>query len=383
MRNINPYIPQTGSIPPYFSGRNNELKLFETRIQTAKEGGNIGHLAIIGEWGIGKTSLLKELKTIAAENKCESKLVVCPEIKDSNEFSEFIIGKVISPTERIKIKSVNIMGSGGEIDREVPHKHPQVRLVDALSEKWNNIKEETKLYALMVDDIDKLLSAENALTTLRSTFIELSMEYECRYMLIVTGAEDLFDRFAEYGMTEPLTRFFEPIILRRLNKEETRAAILKPLEKTSIEFENEVVDKIVNISEGHPYYIQLLCHRIYERTVDKAIDKADMGVYEDSFEDAINDISVTRFNKIYPKSEIEKTILEILSVSDEPLSHAEIATEGLKSNIKSSSIGKPLRRLLDKKLVKQMEIGDKKGKYKIFDNFFNEYVRLKDQLQTF
>ncbi len=117
--------------------------------------------------------------------------------------------------------------------------------------------------------------------------------------------------------------------------------------------------------------------------MDKAIDKADMRIYEDSFEDAINDISVTRFNKIYPKSEIEKTILEILAGSNEPRSHAEIVTEGLKRNIKGSSIGKPLRRLLDKKLVKQIEIGSRKGKYKIYDNFFNEYVRLKDQLQTF
>jgi hypothetical protein len=50
--------------PPYFSGRKREIEVFEMKLKYLKNGIS-PHMAIIGEWAIGKTSLLRKFEDIA------------------------------------------------------------------------------------------------------------------------------------------------------------------------------------------------------------------------------------------------------------------------------------------------------------------------------
>ena len=62
----NPFTPKSGWEPNIFAGRIDQFEFFEKKLEEARNG-RCDHFLIIGEWGIGKTSLLKEFKRIAQE----------------------------------------------------------------------------------------------------------------------------------------------------------------------------------------------------------------------------------------------------------------------------------------------------------------------------
>lgn len=59
----NPFTPKSGWEPKVFIGRDKEIELFRKKIEEAKLG-KCDHFLILGEWGIGKTTLLKGFKNI-------------------------------------------------------------------------------------------------------------------------------------------------------------------------------------------------------------------------------------------------------------------------------------------------------------------------------
>jgi len=60
MISSNPFTPQSGWEPKIFGGRNQELGIFKSILDDAVNT-RPNHLVVLGEWGAGKTSLLKQL----------------------------------------------------------------------------------------------------------------------------------------------------------------------------------------------------------------------------------------------------------------------------------------------------------------------------------
>jgi len=67
MISSNPFTPQSGWEPKIFGGRNQELGIFKSILDDAVNT-RPNHLVVLGEWGAGKTSLLKQFKRISQEN---------------------------------------------------------------------------------------------------------------------------------------------------------------------------------------------------------------------------------------------------------------------------------------------------------------------------
>jgi len=49
-----PFNPRSSVVPPLFVGRSESLSVLKTLIDDGK-----GHIAVAGDWGIGKSSLVK------------------------------------------------------------------------------------------------------------------------------------------------------------------------------------------------------------------------------------------------------------------------------------------------------------------------------------
>lgn len=64
VRSGNPFTPMTGLEPTVFGGRTKELEFFEQRLQRALHTRFSEHFLVLGNWGIGKSTLLKEYKRI-------------------------------------------------------------------------------------------------------------------------------------------------------------------------------------------------------------------------------------------------------------------------------------------------------------------------------
>ena len=63
----NPFTPQSGWEPRYFGGRETELNFFQKVLKDSLIA-RANHIVVLGEWGTGKTSLLKQYKKIAQNN---------------------------------------------------------------------------------------------------------------------------------------------------------------------------------------------------------------------------------------------------------------------------------------------------------------------------
>ena len=61
----NPFTPQSGWEPKSFNGREIQIEHFKKNIQNSLSTKRQNHMIILGKWGIGKTSLLKQFKKIA------------------------------------------------------------------------------------------------------------------------------------------------------------------------------------------------------------------------------------------------------------------------------------------------------------------------------
>ena len=63
-RSGNPFTRMTGEEPTVFGGRTQELEFFEERINRVLHTRFCEHFLVLGDWGIGKSTLLKEYKKI-------------------------------------------------------------------------------------------------------------------------------------------------------------------------------------------------------------------------------------------------------------------------------------------------------------------------------
>jgi Cdc6-like AAA superfamily ATPase len=82
----NPFVPKSGMEPRMFVGREEQIELFDSVLESAVHNKRYDHCLIMGEWGIGKTALLKEFKKIAQSQKLLTSLVTIREFQESDTF---------------------------------------------------------------------------------------------------------------------------------------------------------------------------------------------------------------------------------------------------------------------------------------------------------
>jgi len=375
----NPFKPGSGIFPPYFAGRQREIEIFKKKLDSAIQNNFVQHMAILSGWGSGKTSLLIKFKEIAKEQNCSILPIQLYSIVEPRDFVELFVNSasfVVPPSnwqrfaEKISSFGISIMGSGIGLEQKSPYFEPQTAFQHSLKNIWKN--SDASLIVVMVDDIQLITEREQTLEILRNVFTWSTNE-GYKFMLLVAGTPDLFEKFQEAHA--PLTRFFEPLILDPLSDEEIREAILKPLKDTKISFSSNIVEQIITLSEGNPFYVQLLSSHSFDHARDNKVSENEFKL---AFISAINDISVRMFSKLFKSaSPTEREILAIIYKSDLPLKWMEIVKKSKEMNIKESTAKPAIRRLLKAELIKQIEEGEYEDYYTLRDRLFREYLRTK------
>lgn len=84
------------------------------------------------------------------------------------------------------------------------------------------------------------------------------------FLLVLTGLPTLFPKLIEARTYAE--RMFRVVFLNRLEEIPTALAIEKPLKsaKSPIEFDPEIVKKIVQLSGGYPYFVQFLAKEVFD-----------------------------------------------------------------------------------------------------------------------
>ena len=204
--------------------------------------------------------------------------------------------------------------------------------------------------------------------TLRNTMMELS-KTDFKGLVVISGTRKLFEKM--YDVHAPLVRFFEPIELKNLTPNEARLAIVKPL-KNRIKIDENVVEKIIGISDGQPYYLQEVCYNVFEASDKKRItlDDFDMG-----FDKAFSDIVKLMFERRVAKlSQNELRVLALFE-SKKFYRYSDIMALAQESHINKSTASTALSRLKNKDIVHQITMGPKKDSYVVEDVLLLRYVK--------
>ena len=83
-------------------------------------------------------------------------------------------------------------------------------------------------------------------------------------MLVLTGLPTLFPKLVEARTFSE--RMFRVITIESLSDDESREAIVRPIEDRNCPamLSNQIIDEIVRMSGGYPYFIQFICKEIYD-----------------------------------------------------------------------------------------------------------------------
>jgi len=155
--------------------------------------------------------------------------------------------------------------------------------------------------------------------------------------------------------------------LDKIDPKELSLFAKKKFSDQAIDIGHNELNSILNNTECHPYYFQMLCHVLLELCMDSRM------ITEADIDEALN-ILISRESSVYVAiwEELtikQKNLMVALAKEEYPevFSNKFLETYSLGS---SSSIQKALKKLLKKELVQQ-----ENGSYIIYDLFFKKWIR--------
>jgi len=391
----NPFRPGSGLPPPFFADREREIQTFQQRLAMTAQGIPM-HLAVVGEWAIGKTALLSVYREIADEQNCTTLFIMArnmpaakfvdsliqalsSNVKERYE-DEKLWDRFVKKVQAVSVGLLNVIQVGAEFRSPEEFSYS---LREYLKILWQELRDySVPAIVLIIDDLDLLTDFRDTMILLRNTSQELQeLQQRVHLMLVIAGTPNLFDRLREAH--EPLLRFFKPLELQPLPEDAARAAVTVPLEGTEVRFNEEVIARILELAGGQPYYLQLLAFHTFEAARFQGRRKgrsiiATGATLQTAFDNAFSDLERQMFvYRIKRLSHGEQKLLWVIANFGGPVTHGEIAKAAEKAGLKRTSVATLLRRLKEKGCVQQEYTGPRKGQYFIADKLFAEYVRHK------
>lgn len=228
---INPFFPLAGRLdkPEYLFGREVELgKIF----RYLNEGNNV---AIIGEPAVGKSSILT-----AVLHQAENQL-------SSNRHPVYISMGAITSNDEFFYTVCDGAGIPRCKGIELPRKLKERKLL------------------LILDDI-RVMDWDDSAHRIRFFLRSMSDGINAPLRLVIAASKPLEDLFPgdERGPS-PFFNVCVPINIKRWDEKTVRRFISTRLAPTPISFSEQEIVELLNRSQGHPRYVVLGCHDLFEK----------------------------------------------------------------------------------------------------------------------
>ncbi|MBM4429258.1 MAG: ATP-binding protein [Chloroflexi bacterium] len=303
----NPYTPFTPAIENFF-GREDILAVFASRLRPGSDAYiDARHLLLVGDGGIGKSSLIQRMKRDALEcgrsvdlidlDMCNYAFDPADLLRDlrlktpQSSHAESRIKKKLGLAPHASTREVVprlLKGFANNVQVGFP---PSIQIAPAaiLSNtyhvrsvkkqliSWRNellqlVRESSKMVIVFLDQIGILLGMPGGLLV-ATTLAELMQEATARHfgnLLLVMAI-----RPDQKGMLEHQFRqeIFDPHYAARLplyplGLETARRAISEPARSQGLELSSELVDELLRCCGDHPYFLQIACHRLWQYLQD-------------------------------------------------------------------------------------------------------------------
>ena len=265
--------------PDHFIGRTQQLEEFRQALQFGLAAGRTSSFAILGDWGIGKSSLLLKFATVCTEPAFAMLPVFIPASKDIQDylrFAESLLDKFAEALmtapgiqTRLQLELQNwrfkrVSLGGFDVERESPRlflSSGSSLLRHALKEAWDQYLRAAHLNGAIffVDDLHNITSIAkaNLALTIRDQFQFFGIE-NLNYSICFSAKSDYFAETKT--LAEPAVRFYTKLYLVPFTREETleyvRAVFpaCADLDSLSAWLHNKTL--------GHPYFLAFVCRQL-------------------------------------------------------------------------------------------------------------------------
>ncbi|MBW8002850.1 MAG: ATP-binding protein [Planctomycetes bacterium] len=390
-------------MPPYLAGRNSEKDEFVKLIQQKVI---LENLVLTGLRGVGKTVLLETFKPLAQTNNWRW---IGTDLSESTSISEESVAlrlitdlSVIASDIVFKKKVVSSMGFGKQtkiVEQKLNY--------DVLSNLFNSIQ------GLIADKLKAVLEIVWACMQQEGKFRGVIFAYDeaqtmsdhpqkeqyplslilnvfqsiqrkdIPFMLILTGLPTLFPKLVEARTFAE--RMFRVLFLNRLNKDNSRDAIVKPIEKEDcpVKLSDESLDLIIEVSGGYPYFIQFICKEVYDVFVQQHGCGEPVGVPINEITRKLdNDFFAGRWAKVTDRQrQLLYIIANLPDSDDKEFTVQEVVDKAKKLEISfsSSHVNQMLSTLASKGLIYKNSY----GKYSFAVPLLAQFIKRqpKDYLQ--
>lgn len=281
----NPFRPGAGHPPPYLAGREKERGEFFGHLSPPPI---LANVVLTGLRGVGKTVLLETFKPEAVRRGW---VWVGTDLSESASVSEESISVrlladlsplvshvVISEQVRFSIGFTGAQSSDKQyLDysflKQVFDTTPGLasdklkRVLELIWKVLDSAGDSKSGVILAYDEAQNLTDQAGAQQYPLSLLLDVFQSLQKQgypYLLVLAGLPTLFPKLVEARTFSE--RMFHIITLTRLDTNESRDAILKPIadQACQVRFTDSAVEEIVKHSGGYPYFIQFLCREIFD-----------------------------------------------------------------------------------------------------------------------
>ena len=371
----NPFTTAVGGMPPRFAGRQNEKHSFSMSLKSLAQG-TPRNLAFVGDYGTGKTVMLKEFSSMAKDVFFIT--FPCYQFENYNQFFDFLINRINrkireSKSEKIltifkdniKSFSIPIFGGGIEFKEGDQAFDPMNGIIDLFESTYKAVDQPIILF---FDDFQYYLKTIGQSEVIKQAFTVLTQEHGYDIMLTICGDLTTFEGTQE--LHEPIARFFEPMKIDPLSRDEINDAINTPLELYGYRFTDEAIDMTHKFSQGRAYYVQLCAYYGLNQAHNRQITSEDVST---GMQRVLNRLAIERFDNVYNSvSPDQQTVLQVMACGDGSLLHKEIINGSESHGIAESSAKMSIARLHGSDIL--VKLGNK---YQIREKMFEEYVKGK------
>jgi hypothetical protein len=360
--------------PDEFVGRTREIDTFREALRYGLATGRTSSFAILGEWGIGKSSLLWKFASVRSEPTFAMLpvfLSASDDIHDYLRFAETMLNKFAEALlarpnmqARLRTELQNWRFNFGPLafGRESPHRFlssGSSLLRHTLKEAWDHFLGPARLKGafFFVDDLQNITSISKADLALIIRDQSQSFDIELLNYSICFSAKS--DYFAEpKALAEPAVRFYTKLYLQPFTPEEV-AEYTRSVFDLSLDTAATVAAWLQEKTLGHPYFLAFVCKQLSVMTGEIRAEKL-----EPCWPAVFHQLGREKFSfEVSQLSAKERELIhQIARLRDnEPAPH----------HFTARFQGEYFARLVKKGLL----IRTRRGRYKLYHPSFCEFLR--------
>lgn len=348
----NPFTPNRPIYSGAFAGRSKEIIRINSVFEETRTG-NPTNLLIVGERGIGKTSLLLLAKFLSCGDidwdgvkydflpiylTLDARRSIAHLATTINSLLERALRNLKATPQVLKdiwqfVQRIEVAGTKiTPLHKDISEAEVFERFVYSLVDTAKSITDPTTSIskinftkpkdglAILIDEADKASPALDLGTLLKQITESLVAEDCNRAVFILSGLPDVRKVLVDSHPSS--LRLFEELELFPLSEEEVRRVIQQGLDEANkrntipVKIADEALNTIYAFSEGYPHFVQQFGHSCYSYDTDNIIDENDVTVSAFSDGGAFDLIGDRYYKDLYfnkIKEDAYRLILKIMS----------------------------------------------------------------------